>query len=183
MENKLPRVTGILQAEGFTDFSKVNPDIMARAQNFGTALHSTTELWDKKILKISTLDKELIPYLDGWIKFIKDYEIVIEPTEIENHLISTKWGFQGTPDRYPIIKGKRTIIDLKSSTVMYPATALQTAAYQILVEENTGFKVQQRWGIQLNEKGAYKIIPYSKASDRTVFLSALNTFKWKKENL
>ncbi|MFA6142477.1 MAG: hypothetical protein WC738_04190 [Candidatus Omnitrophota bacterium] len=181
-KSNLPRVTEILRAEGLIDFSKVPQDIMERAQLFGTAVHSTTELWDKGTLNLMKLDPLLIPYLEGWKKFIKDYGISFKPDEIERQLISIKWGFKGTPDRWPIVQGKRTLIDLKSSTAMYPSTSIQTAAYQILLEEN-GIKVQQRWGIQLNDKGIYKIIPYTKLSDRTVFLSALNLWKWKKENL
>lgn len=182
-KNNLPRVTGILKAEGFIDFSKVSPELMEAAQLFGTALHKATELWDKNDLDLSTLSAPLIPYLEGWRKFIKDFHIVIKPEEIERHLISKKWGFQGTPDRYPVIGGKVTIIDLKSSTSMYPSTAIQTAAYQILVEENTGLIVKQRWGVQLNDKGTYKIEPYTSATDKSVFLSALNVFNWKARHL
>jgi CRISPR/Cas system-associated exonuclease Cas4 (RecB family) len=176
-------VTEILRSEGFIDFSMVPAEIMERAQIFGTALHKATELWDKNDLDITTLSAPLIPYLEAWRKFIKDFNITIKPDEIERHLTSKKLGFQGTPDRFTVINGKITIVDLKSSTSMYPATEIQTAAYQILVEENTGLKVSQRWGVQLTEKGTYKIEPYKDPTDRSVFLSALNIYNWKRRHL
>lgn len=180
--DNLPRVTEILKSAGLIDFSRVPQDIMERAQKFGTAVHTATELWDKGTLNLMKLDVSLIPYLEGWKSFVKDYGIVIKPDEIEKQFVSMKYGFKGTPDRWPVIQGKRTLIDLKSSTSMYPSTAIQTAAYHILLDEN-GIKVQQRWGVQLNNKGTYKIAPYTKIGDRATFLSALNLYVWRKENL
>jgi len=179
---ELPRVTEILREVGLIDFSHVPLSIMEPAQKFGSAVHRATELWDRGTLDIEILSEPLIPYLEGWKKFLKDYDITINPDEIEQQFTSKKWGFKGTPDRWPMIGKKRTLIDLKSSTSMYPVTAIQTAAYDILLEEN-GIKIQQRWGIQLNEKGTYRVEPYLKLNDRTIFLSALNVYKFKKENL
>lgn len=182
MGKEYPRVTEILRVAGLIDFSKVPASIMEPALKFGTAVHKATELWDKKTLDESILSEPLIPYLTAWKQFIKDYKITIEPDEMEKQFTSTKWGFKGSPDRWPIVNGKRTLIDLKSSVSMHPATAVQTVAYQILLEE-ADVKIYQRWGVQLNEQGKYKITPYKNLSDRTTFLSALNLYIWKGENL
>jgi hypothetical protein len=176
----LPRVTEVLRGAGLIDMSFVPKDLLDRAQLFGTAVHRATELWDKGVLDVSKLSEPLIPYLNGWKKFLKDYNIQINPDEMERQFTSTKWHFKGTPDRWPVIARKRTLIDIKSSTSMQPSTRIQTAAYEILLEEN-GIKVIQRWCVQLNEKGTYKIEPYTKTSDRTVFLAALTVFNFKKE--
>jgi len=182
--DSLPRVTEILRSEGLSDFSMVPMSIMEPAQKFGTAVHKATELWDKETLDVSILSEPLVPYLNGWKKFLSDFNgIFIVPEFIEKSFISKKWGFRGTPDRIVLIDKKTILVDIKTSTGMYPSTSVQTAAYQILVEENTGLRIKERWGIQLNEQGEYKITPYTKISDRTVFLSALNLYKWKKENL
>lgn len=180
-KNNLPRVTEVLRTEGISDFSHVPQDIMDRAQKFGNAVHKMTELWDKGILNIDILDKNLVPYLEAWKKFKTDYKIYIAPDDdIEKHFVSKKWGFCGTPDRIVYVGQKLTLIDIKSSTSMYASTELQTAAYQILVEENSTCKVNQRWGVQLKEDGSYKVEPYTEISDKTVFLSALNLYNWKK---
>jgi len=176
------RVTEALQSAGLIDFSRVREDIMERAQAFGTAAHKACELHDKGSLNFASLSGPLIPYLEGWKKFLKDYNITIDPNEMEKRFVSKKWGFSGTPDRWPLIGRKRTVVDIKTCTVMYAPTAIQTAGYQILLEE-TGIKIHQRWGVQLNEKGTYKVEPYTDPADRTVFLSCLNVCKWKGRKL
>lgn len=181
MDNLL-RVTEILRLEGIVDFSRVPPDIMRRAQAFGTAAHKTTELWDKKTLDVEILDPNLLPRLEAWKKFLHDYNITIDPSEIEVSFTSLKWGFRGTPDRWPFMGKKRRVIDLKTSTQMYAATELQTAGYAILLEE-AGYPVHdERWGLQLLEDGKYKVEPYKNKSDKTCFLSARNMVGWKLEH-
>lgn len=178
-KSNLPRVTEILKGAGLSDFSRVPIDILEASQHFGTAVHLACQLWDLKTLDIDVLSEPLIPRLEAWKKFIKDYKVIILPEEIEKQFISEKYGFKGTPDRWPIIRNKRTLIDLKSSDTMYPSTEIQTAGYQILLEEN-GIKIHQRWGVQLRENGTYKIEPYKEILDRSIFLSALNLYNWKK---
>jgi hypothetical protein len=182
MDRELPRVTGILQAEGLIDFSRVPDRIMKPAQEFGTAFHLARHLFDKGTLDEQSLSDPLKPYLAGYKLFKKDFGFKVSISESEQQFISEKYGFKGTPDLWPVIKGKRTLIDTKTSTNMYPATAIQTAAYQILLEE-AGIKIQARWGVKFSENGLYKIEPYTKLSDKTTFLSALNVYNWKKENL
>ena len=171
-------VTQFLKSAGLIDFSRVYPPLLNRATDFGTAVHLMTELWDRGRLDIKSLDKALIPYLNGWKQFLKDYGIEINPDEIEKRFVSKRYRFHGRPDRWPVIKGKRTLIDIKSSTQMYAATEIQTAGYQILLEEN-GIKVKQRWGVQLREDGTYNIEVYKEASDRLVFLACLSIHNYK----
>lgn len=178
-KSNLPRVTDILKVAGISDFSRVPIDILEAGQHFGTAVHKATELWDKGILDETILSEPLIPRLAAWKKFIKDYGVIILAKEIEKRFTSKKYGFTGEPDRWPKIQGKRTLIDLKSSTSMYPSTEIQTAGYEILLSEN-GIKVDRRWGIQLKENGTYNVEPYMEISDKTTFLSALNLYNWKK---
>jgi len=92
--------------------------------------------------------------------------------------VSKRYGFKGSPDRWPEIKGKITVVDIKTSTQMYVATEVQTMAYQMLLEEN-GVKPKERKGVQLTGDGLYKIEPYTDSSDKSVFLSALNLYRFK----
>ena len=172
-----PRTTNILKAAGLIDFSMVRQDIMKRACAFGNAVHKATELDDLGTLDTTTVDPPVVPYLEGWRKFKKDYNLHFEPHEIEHRLISKKYGFNGTPDRWFTPKG--ILIDIKSSTSMMPATAIQTMSYQMLIEENFKIKIKKRLGVQLTEKG-YKISPYKDSTDKAVFLACLHVFNWKK---
>lgn len=198
MSKNLPSVTQILREVGLVDFSHVPDSVMIPAQDFGTAFHLARHLWDKQTLDINSLSEPLIPYLEGYKKFKKDFGFIVKPDESERRLVS-KLGFKGKPDIWPVIQGKRTLIDTKTSTGMYEATAIQEAGYDILLLE-IGIKVDRRWGLQLKENGTYNIEPYTKVTDKAVFLSALTLVKgvaspkimamalnninnWKKENL
>ena len=180
-KSNLPSVTDILKGVGISDFSRVPIDILEAGQHFGIAVHKACELWDTKTLDVDVLSEPLIPRLEAWKKFIKDYSVVILLGEIEKRFISKKYGFIGKPDRWPKIQDKRTLIDIKSSTSMYPSTEIQTAGYEILLLEND-IKVDRRWGVQLKENGTYNIEPYIETSDKSVFLAALSLYNWKKIN-
>lgn len=179
MNNKnLPRVTDILKGAGLIDFSYVPGKVMIPAQEFGTAFHLARQLWDKGTLDETSLSEPLIPYLEGYKKFKKDYGFVVTVNESEEQLVSIKYGFKGTPDLWPVIQGKRTLVDTKTSTSMYPATEIQTAGYEILLSEN-GIKINRRWGVQFKEDGTYNVKPYTEISDRGTFLNCLGVHNYK----
>jgi len=170
---RFPCVTDILKEGGFVDFSNVRESTLEASRKFGQAVHKMTEYFDLGTLDIDILDPNLLPYLEGWKKFLKDYGLSFGPEEIEQHLYSKIWHFAGTPDRFH----KGLLIDLKSG-LMYPSAELQTAGYQVLVEENIG-KIRQRLGVQVIP-GDYKISEYKNISDRSVFLGAVSGYQWKK---
>ena len=176
--DNLPRVTDIIREAGLSDFSKVRASILIPAQEFGSAAHKACELDDLGILDIDTLSAPLLPYLEAWRKFRKDFNFSFVKDEIERQLVSTKWNFKGTPDR--IARADNLLVDIKTSTVIYPSVAIQCAAYAILAEEN-GMKIKKRFCVQLKESG-YSITPYSDISDKTIFLSALNIYNWRKKH-
>jgi hypothetical protein len=174
----MPRVTEILRNAGLIDLSFVKKDILERAQKFGSAVHKATELDDLGILNTEILSGPLLPYLEGWRKFRKDFNLNFSRDEIEKHLVSTKWGFQGTPDR--IARADNILVDIKTTSGVYPSTAIQCAAYVLLAEEG-GIKIKKQFCVQLKE-GTYSVTPYNDPSDKSVFLSALNLYNWKKKH-
>jgi hypothetical protein len=139
------------------------------------------QLYDQDNLNEKTLDHSLRPYLDGWAKFTDDKKVIFK--EIEKPVCSTKYRFAGTPDRIGILDGFNTIIDIKSTAEFNPATALQTAAYQIAYNDNPKFDAQRRMAVLLQPDGKYKIELYKDKSDASVFLSALSVYNWKRRNL
>jgi hypothetical protein len=177
---ELPRVTHILEAEGLIDFSSVPSRVLDASQKFGSAVHKACTLWDKKILNVKTLSKPLIPYLEAWKSFREAWEIK-KFNLIEKRLNSTKWGFTGEPDRVFTSKGRRILIDIKSSTEIPKATGLQLAAYEILYTENFRVKIHDRWAVQLKGNGKFKIERFTYPADKVTFLAALQVFKWKQQ--
>lgn len=177
---KFPRVTEILKGAGLIDLSCIREDVLERAAKFGTAVHLACELHDKNTLDIDKLDPALFPYLEGWRKFKKDYDTSFNG--IEQVVYSDRWKFRGTLDRIGMINHKLTLIDIKSSTSIFPSTAIQLAAYQLAWQEMAQEKIKQRWCVQLTPDG-YTVAEYKNHDrDKSVFVAALTIYNWKKEN-
>ena len=172
-----PRVTNILKAGGLINFDMVPKDILDRACAFGSAVHLATQLDDLGTLDINSVDSSIMGYLESWRKFCKDYDLSFTKDEIE-HRYTSKRGFTGMPDR--ISKAKGLLLDIKTGSGVYHSVDIQTAAYQILAEEN-GIKIKKRMCVQLMEN-RYKIYPLTETSDKSVFLSCLNIYNFKKRH-
>ena len=176
---RLVGVSEVLQKSGLVDLSAIRPDVLEAARKFGTATHKATELWDKGTLDVSILSLPLVPRLEAWKNFRKDYKIG-EFSCIEKLVYSAKWGYAGTLDRICEISGKLTLLDIKSGEYIDPSMEIQLAAYQIAFEELTGLRIKQRWIIQLSDN-QYKIYPCKEIIElsKTVFLAALTLVKWR----
>jgi len=176
----VPGVTDVLQSVGIVDYSGVDAEILAAAGDLGTNSHRACELSDKKTLDTDSLDRALIPYLNAWQAFLKEYGIKIEKKFIEKSFYSKHYGFAGTLDR--AISYRELLIDIKSSAVLYKAIGPQLGGYKVLYEENTGLKIRHRWGVLLKPDSSYKVEEYKDSLDEQVFLSSLQVHKWKLKN-
>lgn len=194
---EIPHVTGILEAAGLlelppginlklikrklTQGEPLTPaeDMWVRAGEFGTAVHKACELYDLGTLNESILDINLKPWLESWKIFKKEFGITFFEA-IEIRVYSKRWRFAGTVDRGQTINGKRTLIDIKTPTVLQDWVSLQLAGYQIAHEEMTKLKIKQRWGVRLRPGQRPEIKPYNDKSDRDVFIGALQVSNWKK---
>lgn len=90
----------------------------------------------------------------------------------ERVLFSKRWLFAGTTDLTALINGRKSVADFKTSSGLYPSMAIQTAAYQIALEEEEGEAYQDRVLIHLDKfTGQYgmKILPRSRR-DEEAFL-------------
>lgn len=170
-----PSVTQILQEVGLIDFSAVPKEVLERASNFGTAVHKTTELFDKKNLDFSSVSNAIIPYLDAWDQFAKTYQI--EFLAIEKMFYSAKYDYCGTIDRivYSNLLKKEILLDIKTTTSISPVAHLQTAGYAIGIDKPN----ISRMIIQLKEN-YFRAVLCDSITDTAYFLSALNVWKWKK---
>jgi hypothetical protein len=170
----IPSVTQVLQAEGITDYSYADES----DREFGKAGHKVTELWDKGKLDIKTISEPLIPCLEAWKKFLKDFEVTIFPGAIEKPIYSSRYLFGTTPDRVGLVNDKVTVIELKFSKTIQRSTGIQLAAQAIAATEHYG-KVRQRMAVPLlGGKPQF----FNDRQDETIFISALNLWRWKNEN-
>ncbi|HET9680187.1 MAG TPA: hypothetical protein VFP95_06480 [Gammaproteobacteria bacterium] len=168
----VPSVTQVLAP--LENLSRIDPDILARAADFGTAVHQVTELYDNGDLDWASLDSNLVPYLSGYIRFLSETDAA--PLHRELRVASKRYRYAGTLDGIYRMKRAHTLIDIKSGAV--PRTAgLQTAAYENAALESYGIKVKKRYCLQLKPDD-YRLIPCEGAQDLSIFISALNLRNW-----
>ncbi len=183
-EVKYPSVNEILAYMGLMDFSKVPAEKLARSQKFGKAVHYATALDDIGKLDMATLSEPLIPHLESWHKFKKDYGYNFDEAEIEQKMVSTIWKIAGTPDRYKIMAKNLDIVDLKSGTTVYDVTDLQLGGYEVIIPEWLDFKPKKikRLIVQTTDTGIPNVKECKDFTDRVNFLSYRNCYYYEKKH-
>jgi len=171
----VPSVTQVLAVLG--GYEGIPAEILRRAAERGTAVHRATEDYDKGTLNWGEVSDEVYGYLSAWQEF-RD-RVKPEILEIEGRDYHEKLGYAGTRDRIMILSGKLSVVDLKSSWKLMPATGPQTAAYAEQWNARNKDKIKKRYGLRLAADGKYELSEYKDAHDLNTFLSCLNVTKWK----
>ena len=175
----LPSVTKIIQVAGLVDFSKVPADVLQRAQERGTAIHTACELYDRDKLDYASLDPVVWPYLEAWIKFKQQTGFLVKFSET---IVYSRHGYAGRLDRLGMMESTPAIIDIKTSKIISQATGVQTAAYLHACHERGLFGMAKekykRFAIHLYDNGKYEIEPYDSPQDWPVFLAALQIYHY-----
>lgn len=184
-----PGVNEILKASGVVNFDHIPEDKREIGMHFGKVIHATTSLWDQDKLDYDFVvanDKEaevkVIPYLNGWIKFRKDYNITKSRiVSNEKMLYSKERIFAGQHDRVFRIGYDFTMLDIKMNIDAKFGADLQTAAYSILWDENyPKKKIKNRIVVRLTPDN-YGISVYKNKSDYYDFLVALQCWNLRKK--
>lgn len=178
----VPGVTSILSP--LTDFSAVDPDVMRRASAFGQAVHNVCELDDQgEDLNQFEIDAALLPYLQAWRKFAADWNV--QWNEIERKVFHRTLLYAGTLDRAgtllapgePAHRRHAAVVDIKTSTSLYPAVGPQLSAYARAHDPLTGASLR-RYAVQLRGDGSYVCKEYRDADDFATFSSLLALRTW-----
>lgn len=178
----IPGFSQIVQDLGLVDLSMVKPDDLRFKREVGTAVHKAIFLHNAGRLNMDSLDENVTPYFNSWLKFIELYHPKILTQYSEKPICSVKWRYGVTPDIVAELKPGNTIIELKSTSTMSPVIALQTEAQAIAILETYKLKIKQRWGLQLIPNTMPKLSVYEDMSDFTAWISALNFWNWQKIN-
>lgn len=175
---ELPSVTRILDDARLSDFSA--PWFTHEVKERGRAVHATVALWNEGDLDEDSLDPVLVPYLDGWKRYLSESGATVEHYEAIVYDVAA--GYAGTLDaivREP--QGRpswRTVLDIKPA--LYPSVGPQTAAYARCARALYALPVLfQRAALVLPGDGTYKREPLADRDDERVFLAALTTFHWR----
>jgi hypothetical protein len=152
--NYVPSVTTILDAypktSQFYDWLKKNgensDEIRDEAGRKGSVVHGLTEKYDKgEVVNLldenGNIDCKLFEWncFEKYIEFRNRFEVDIHA--IECNLSSDRLGMAGTMDRDMTIKikGKRYLVDIKTSNNIWDEYWLQLVAYQKLSEDINGY--------------------------------------------
>lgn len=160
--NEYPGVTSIIKSAGLMGYMPDDPWYMER----GSAVHSSTELYDKGTLDDSSVDPRISGYLLAWKRYRDDSQFV--PEFIEKIFYHPVYCYCGTPDRNGL--------DIKTGSPA-PWHILQGAAYKNL-SDSPVWKT-----IYLQEDSGYKVVTYNYFELREafkIFTSALAIHNWKK---
>ena len=171
-------VTQVIDAAGLTDFDSIPiaDDVKARAMLRGTYTHKATELFDRNELDVTTLDDTVRPYFSGWAKFRADTGFM--PIEIELQLLHPTLNYCGTLDRIGLLGGRHVTLDIKTGAAC-AWTRIQTAAYSQLAAGNQIACAPERYALELQKTGRYKLHgPWTDPNDFNVFLAALTITNW-----
>ena len=167
-----PSVTQVLDL--LQDWSRVPLATMLAAQRFGDHVHLACHLWNAGRLDEDSLDAELVPYLNGWKRFIAETGAEVIESELRVHHPELRYA--GTLDSIVRCRGEAWLVDIKSGQV--PATVgAQTAAYERALHASTELRVKRRKCVQLMAND-YRIHPLTDLSDWTTFVSALNCHRF-----
>ena len=168
----IPSVTQIMKTAGLVNLDWIPVELLEQKADLGKKVHSTTELYDKGDLDISELHPTLKAYLDGWIKFRKDFNFT--STEIEMQLLHTVYRYAGRIDRVGLMGSDLILLDIKSGTHQ-KTNAIQTAGYELLYNQNKKGKelIKRRFVVYLSTTG-YEVEEHKSKNDKNVFLAALS---------
>lgn len=169
---QVPGVTTILKP--ITDFSAVPPQVLAAAADFGAAVHLACELDDLGQLDESTLDAALVPYLAAWRKFSSDHGVQWQL--VESPVYHPVMRYAGTLDRFGLVSGLNTVVDIKSTAQLYPSVGPQLAAYANALPGR--YTAVKRMAVQLKADGTYHAKEYSDPADWPLFCSLLTVRTW-----
>jgi len=179
----IPSVTEVLGV--FTDFSMINPSVLAHACERGTKVHTAIAahlqgLW------IPSLDDEVQPYFDSfrkWADIMLD-EVIL----VENEGICDCYGYMGHYDSALILKGDDpyalSVLDWKTPVTAQRAWSCQNSAYCHLVEKHadlSGYHIHRTGSVMLSPEGKTAKIhdnTHERATCFNIFLSALTAYKF-----
>lgn len=104
---------------------KIPASTRDQAGNRGVNVHQIAE----QIVRGFSPDvpEELIPYVANYRKFLAEWTPTF--TQVEQMVVSLKYGYGGTFDAIARIGNEKWLLDIKTSTGTYSETALQLAAY------------------------------------------------------
>jgi hypothetical protein len=177
-----PSVTQLLDRAGLAmNYSAVPSRILERKRTIGAYVHKAAHYIQEDALDPQTVDPQIMPYLSGYLAFLKDsgFEVKWAERRIVGCWNSLWWA--GTLDVDGIWEGNPWILDLKCTAALYPSHTIQTAGYELALPKPIKPPFHYNRGtLHLRPDGTYAAPKrHADPTDREVFLLALQ-LEWEK---
>lgn len=171
-------VTEALALAGLRDLTHIPHDVLERARERGQAVHEFLELLDLGMVEAGDAKSELSGYVSAYQHFSADAKW--QPIHVELVVRCSAYRYAGTLDRVGDLGARRVVLDLKCTSKIDPATALQVAAYQEAFREHpaSGREPLGRFALQLRPDGTYRLVEYADGNDWHDFCAALRVAQW-----
>jgi len=175
----VPSVTQVLERAGLVCYSHIPAAILDHKAEIGTAAHAACHYYDEGDLDESTIDTEVIGYLEGWKKFRRETDFTAELIEYRGvaEVDGMRYGY--TLDRAGLLQKKNILLEIKCTAGIEISWGPQTAAYEMALRK-PGEPVRRRVAVHLQPNGKYFLVPLNDVQDYMVFKWALGLELWKK---
>lgn len=178
---RLPSVSRVIRPLTEAVYGSIDPEVLRRAADFGTAVHACTEYLDQGELDDESIEPEWAPYVDAYRAFLVDFK----PNYLGIELRLACEKYAGTLDRYAEIDGDLWIIDLKTTSSIHPHVGVQLAGYDGLLRVNYPHlkdKSIRLAALQLRGDGTYRLHEFGKIDDKACFNALLTLTSWKENH-
>ena len=141
------------------------------AADRGTKVHAATEVLDKT--GQAEIDGDYVPYLEAYARFLREHEVFWELIEHPDYHPELRYA--GTIDRYGMVDGLHTLVDLKTTYTVYkPLCSASLNLYRLMLEAREKM-VEKMMIIHLKKDGTYKLIPFNVDDSVPMALITLHT--------
>jgi hypothetical protein len=130
---------------------------MEAAADRGTAVHKATELLDTT--GTAEISSEYAPYLEAYASFLREH--CVEWELVEHPDYHPAYRFAGTIDRYGMVDGYKTLLDIKTTYTVYkPLCSASLNLYRMMLEARQK-SVERLMILHLKKDGKYKLIQFN----------------------
>jgi hypothetical protein len=156
----VPSATQVLSLCGLSDYSMVNPEVLAAKRAIGNETHDLCATIDK----YGTIDPDWIsesakPYVEAYQLFREQRRFVPAADKVEVPIIACIAGMLVgvTPDAPGKLDGYDAILERKCVAAPMSSWAVQTAIQEMALFKTMHCGRTQRFALQLKKTGKYRI--------------------------